>query len=147
MTLLEQIQADQKTALKGGETSRLSTLRLLSSALKNEAIAKMKELSDEEAQAVAARQIKQIKDALSDYEAGKRDDLAAQARQEIQTLTAYLPKQLSDEELKKIVGDTIQALGGASHKDLGRVIGAVMKIISGRADGNRVRQMIEERLK
>ncbi len=146
MSLLEQIQTDQKAALKAGESGKLSTLRMLIAAVKNEAIQKMKQLSDEDVQAVIARQIKQLKDALADYEKGKREDLAAAARQEIEVLSAYQPAQMGDEELMKIVNETIQSLGLSSRKDVGRVIGTVMKVVAGSADGNRVRQMIESRL-
>ena len=144
--LLEKIQEDQKAALKTGERGRLSTLRMLLAAAKNEAIQKMKELSDEDVQAVVARQIKQLKDALIDYENGKRADLAASAKQEIETLTQYLPQQLSDEEVGAIVATAIQTTGATTRKDAGKVIGAVMKQVAGRADGNRVRQMIESKL-
>ena len=146
MSLLEQMQNDQKAALKAGQSGRLSTLRLLLSAAKNEAIQKMKPLADEELRAVVARQIKQLKDALVDYENGRREDLAAPARQEIEVLIGYLPAQMTDDELSKLIVDTIHATGAMNRKDAGRVIGAVMKQTAGRADGNRARQMIESKL-
>ena len=95
MTLRSEIQEKQYDAMKKGDAERLSVMRLLNSAIKNEEIELKRELNDEEAQAVVGRQVKQLKDALKDFEAGGRKDLIEKTQKEIEILEEYLPEQMS----------------------------------------------------
>src|SRR3989338_6481768 len=146
MSLQSGIQAKQYEAMKAGDADKLSILRLLLSAIKNEEIEKKAPLDDKEVQAVAARQVKQLQDALVDFESGKREDLIKKTKEEIKFLHQFLPEQLSEDKLAQVVDDTIAELAAASPQDTGKVMRAVMKKIKGQADGNRVREIVARKL-
>ena len=139
MSLRDEVRSRQHAAMKAGETATVSTLRLFLAAVKNEEISVGHSLTDQEAQTVAARQVKQLRDARPDYEAGGRADLVAQTDAEIRLLSEYLPAQLSDSELESVVKRVVGEFGAKGPADMGRVMGAVMKEVKGKADGNRVR--------
>ncbi|OGH83427.1 MAG: glutamyl-tRNA amidotransferase [Candidatus Magasanikbacteria bacterium RIFOXYC2_FULL_40_16] len=145
MTLRSEIQEKQYDAMKKGDAERLSIMRLLNSAIKNEEIELRRDLNDEEAQAVVGRQVKQLKDALKDFEAGGRKDLMDKTQKEIEILEEYLPEQMSDEKLEEIVGKIIEQMS-AGPQDVGKVMGAVMKEVKGQADGNKVREIVSKKL-
>lgn len=147
MSMRDDILAAQKTALKDGNSEKLSVLRFLWSAVRNEEIDKKKDLSDAEIQQIAARQIKQLKDALLDFAASNRQDLVDKNKMEIDLLEKYLPEQMSDDELQKIVDQVINGMDAITPADLGKTIGAVMKQVAGKADGGRVKEMVMKRLK
>lgn len=142
MSLREDILAARNAAMKQ-KSDALSILRMASAAIKNEEIEKQHELNDEEVQAVIARQVKQLTDAQKDFEAAGRDDLKEQAQKEIDILSSYLPRQLSDEELEKIVDEVFAAV---QAKNVGQIIGQVMQKVKGQADGNRVKQIVEKKM-
>jgi uncharacterized protein YqeY len=145
MTLREKIFSDLTEASKKGEVARRDALRLLFSAVKNTEIEKLKKetgLSDEEVMEVVARSIKQRRDSIEQYEAGKREDLAEKERKEIEILSAYLPEQMNDEAIEKNVQEIISEMGEVSVKDLGRIMGVAMQRLKGKADGNRVREKV-----
>lgn len=145
--LKEKILVDLKEAMQARDELKIATLRLMNGEMKNAEIALMKKdsgLSDEESVAVLQRMVKQRNDAVSQFEAGGRMDLVEKERAEIAIIQAYLPAQLSDEELSAIVKETAAALGDA---DFGKVMGAVMGKVKGKADGARVRQMVESTFK
>lgn len=142
MPLRDDIQQAQTAALKARDAARLSTLRMLWSAIRTEEINQQAELSDEGIVAVVSRQLKQLRDSLADFERGGRDDLVAQARVEMQLLEAYLPAQLSDSDLETVVKRVITQTGVADQSGIGRVMGMVMKEVQGKADGTRVRVMV-----
>jgi len=146
MTLRTIILEDQKKAMKERSKQKLSTLRMLTSAIKNVEIEKQHELSDEEVLEVIARQAKQLKDAMKDFESGGRDDLLEKTKSELGVLEAYLPEQLSDEELEKVVKATAEKVGASSSADMGKIMGAVMGQVKGKADGNRVRAIVQKLL-
>ncbi len=146
MSLSENITNAMKDAMKSKNNATLSTLRLLRSATKNKQIDVQHELSDEEILGVIRSQVKQLRDGLESYESAKRDDLASQARTEIAVLEAYLPQQMSDNELTSIVIKTIEESGVTSKQDMGKVMGMAMKAVQGRADGTRVKQIVESLL-
>lgn len=144
--LTEKITNDMKEAMKAQDAPRLSTLRMLKSALKNKQIDLMHELSDEEAMAVIKTQIKQLKDAAETFrEAGRAETVEANER-EIAVLGAYLPAQMGDEELAQIVKDAVAASGASTKADAGKAMGAAMKAVAGRADGSRVKAIVESLL-
>lgn len=142
MSLLTNIYTARDTALKNKDTAALSTLRVLCSALKNKEIDAGKELSDEDVQAVIKTQVKQLKDAMSEFEQAGRDDLAAQNKVEIDLLEQYLPAQMSDDALDAIVKDVVTAAGDGAN--FGQLMGMVMGKVNGQADGNRVKEMVQK---
>ena len=144
MTLRSDILDAQKEALKAHDEARLAVLRMLWSAIRNQEIEKgHTELNDEEVQKMAATQIKQLKDAAVDFARGDRQDLVAKSEAEIKILQAYLPEQMSDEELRSLVEKIIKE-SGLSGTAVGKAIGSVMKEVKGRADGNRVKEIVSK---
>lgn len=140
-SILEQIQADTKAAMKAGDKPRVSTLRMLSSALSLDA----KE-GDGDATAVLGRERKKRIEAADAYAEAGRDEQAEAERAEAELIAGYLPAQLGDDELAAIVDEAIEQTGASSPQDMGRVMGAVMPKVKGKADGNRVSATVKERL-
>ncbi len=140
--LTEQIRADLTESMKARDAARTSALRMIQSALKNEQIEKGHELSDEEAQAVIRRAVKQRQDSIEQYEKGQRMDLADKERSEMELLSKYLPQQMPDEELERIVAEAIAAVGATSKQDAGKVMKQVMASHKGSVDGKRVQAIV-----
>jgi len=141
--MLAKFQDDMKQALKAGEKLRLSTLRLLLAALKNESIEKRSELTEDEIVTVLRREVKQRRNAIEEYRKGNRQDLVEEAEAEIAILEAYLPQQLNDEELRSLVENVVAELK-ATPKEFGKVIGKVMPLVKGKADGSRVQAVVKQ---
>ncbi len=148
MLLKEKINSDLKEALKAGNAEKRDTLRFIVSAIKNAEIEKIKKeegLNDEEVIEVVSRQIKQRKDSVEQYKKGNRPDLAEKENKEIEILLKYLPKQLSEEEIRKEVKKTILQIG-ASSANFGKIMGEAMRNLKGKADGNAVKKILQEEL-
>lgn len=143
--MLAQLQSDMKQALKAGEKQKLSTIRMLLSAIKNEAIEKRKDLTDEEILTVIQREIKQRRNAIEEFKKGNREDLVTESETEISWLEAYLPAQLSDDELDALVRQVISDLS-ATSQEFGKVMGKLMPLVKGKADGNRVQAAVKKSL-
>lgn len=143
--LIRKVQADMIAALKAREQERLSTLRLLKAAFETEQAQKGHEkgLDEEEAIAIVQRLVKQRHEAAAAYRDAGHQDRAAAEQAEAEILTAYLPAQLTDEELEALVREVVEKVGAREPRDLGRVMGPVMGQAKGKADGNRVRQMVQ----
>ena len=146
MSLKEDLRQKQIKVMKSGDQALLSVMRMLNSAIKNEEIDNKKELTDDEVGAIIKRQVKQLQDALKDFTSGGRGDLVDQTKKEIDILSEYLPEQMSDTDVSEIVKKVITDIGATEQKDIGRVMGAVMQQVSGRADGNVVRQAVAQQL-
>lgn len=144
MPLLNKIEEDFKIALKSGDKSRISVLRLLKSALKNKEIEFMRPLNDDDCIAVISSQIKQRKDSIEQYEKAGRLDLAEAERNELEILMSYLPKQLSPEEIDDIIKTTIKEVSAEGLQDMGKVMKAVMPRLKGIADGKFINQRVKE---
>src|SRR5262249_39926604 len=129
-------------AMKARDAVKLSTLRLIQSALKNEQIDRGHELSDEEAMAVIQRGVKQRLDSIDQYTKGNRPDLAAKEQAELDFLGRYLPQQLSDLDTEKAIQDVIELVGAASKKDVGRVMKEIMSKYRGQIDGKKVQEIV-----
>jgi uncharacterized protein YqeY len=136
--LVERIDADMKDAARAKEARRLGTLRLLKSQMKYREIEKAKPLDDADVVAVIGSMIKQRKDSAAQYSAGGRPELAANENAEIVILEAYLPRQLTDDELTNLVQESVAASGAKGAKDMGAVMKVLMPKIAGRAEGKRV---------
>lgn len=141
--MLAELQGQMKQALKAGEKLRLSTLRLLLAAIKNESIDKRHELDEDEIITIIQREVKQRRNAIEEFKKGAREDLVKQAEEEIAILENYLPRQISDEELRQLVQQVVAELQ-ATPNEFGKVMGKVMPLVKGTADGNRVRSMVKQ---
>ena len=149
MEILKIIEQDFKRAMEQGQRETLATLRLLKASLQNKEIElrpKKQKLNDEMAMEVIQREIKKRREAIEMFEKGGRNDLAEKEKKEAEILSKYLPEQLSDEEIRKVVLRTIQTFGAVGPQDLGRVIGKAMLELKGRAEGNKVREIIKKEL-
>ena len=133
-------------ALKAKDEIRLSTLRLLSSALNYEFIAKQHKLSEEEELGVVRREAKKRKEAIEAYQKAGAQDSAEKEKKEMEILEAYLPPQMPDEELVKIVDEAISQTGGKTMADMGKVMGAAVGKAAGRADGGRISEIVRQKL-
>jgi uncharacterized protein len=141
MEIAEQIRADVTAAMKAGERERVSALRLVLSELQKAA----KEGESDEL-AVLRRERKRRREAETAYREAGRDELAAGEAFEARAIEAYLPAELSDAELDRLVADGVQATGASSPRDMGRVMSHVMAAVAGRADGKRVSARVKEAL-
>jgi len=146
MALIEQIEKDYVEAMKSKDESKVSVLRMMKSALQNEKIKIGHDLSDEEIVKVVQSQIKQRKDSIETYTAGGRTELADKEKSEIEFLSAYMPEQLSDDELTTIVKAAIETTGATTAADMGKVMGNVMPQVAGRADGGQISAKVKELL-
>ena len=142
MKLTEQIRSDLTDAMRARDAARLSTLRLIQAAIKNEQIDKGHELSDEEAQVVIHRAVKQRQDSIEQYTKGNRPELAEKESAELVTLQSYLPQMMSDDETEAALKDIVASVGATSKKDMGKVMKEVMARHKGRIDGRKVQEWI-----
>ena len=143
MNLRETINQDLKEAMKAKDTKKRDALRLLTSAFKQIEVDERKELSDEDVIKIIQTQIKRRDDAATQYEQAGREDLMQIEREEIAYYIPYLPKQLSDEELKDALTNIIQTTGAISMKDMGKVMGLASKELAGKADGKRINECVK----
>ena len=144
MALKEQLAQDLKSSMKNRETIRKNTVQMIRTAILQIEKDKKVTLEDEDILDVIAKQLKQRRDVLPEYEKSGRDDLIAQLKEEMDVLMGYLPKQLTDEELRPIVEAAVKETGAASMRDMGKVMAAVMPQIKGRADGKAVNAIVED---
>ncbi|GGF83135.1 GatB/YqeY domain-containing protein [Paenibacillus aceti] len=144
MNLSERLNEDMKQAMKSQDKLKLSTIRMVRSAMKNLEIDLKRTLEDNEVLDILSREIKQRKDALQEFEKAGREDLAANARAEVEIIAEYLPKQLTEEEIKVIVQQTIQETGASSKADIGKVMSTLMPKVKGRADGKLINQAVQQ---
>lgn len=146
MSLKETLMNDLKEAMKEKDIIRKNTVQMVrSSVLQFEKDNKV-ELDDEGVIEVIAKELKKRRDVLPEYEKSGREDLIADINKEIETLLAYLPKQLDREELEVIVKDAIASVGATSMKDMGKIMSAVMPKTKGRADGKTINEIVKEQL-
>jgi len=133
-------------ALKARDELKVTTYRLLASALNYEFIAKQHKLSEEEEWVVVEREIKKRKEAIEAYEKAKAIDRAEKEREEMEILVKFLPQQLSDKEIEKIVEEALDQTKVTSMSDMGKVMGIVMSQVRGKADGNKVLEIVKRKL-
>ncbi len=145
-TISERIENDLKEAMKAKAEARLSALRMVRAAIKNKQIDLGHPLTDEEATAVMRTMIKQYKDALADFTAAGRGDLAEKQQAEITLIESYLPAQLGEAQIEEAAKAVIAEMN-ATVSDMGKVMGATMKKLAGQADGLAVKAVVERLLK
>lgn len=146
MSLLQQIDNDLKEALKAGQKERLSVLRGLKSDIKYKQIELGHEMSDADIIGVLTSASKKRKESIEQFKAGGRADLVAKEEAEFAIIQAYLPEQLSDEKLRRIIAETIAETGANSPKMMGVVMKALLPKVKGMADGKLVSQLVTELL-
>lgn len=148
MSLEERIETEFKAALKAQEKIKLSTIRMLKAEINNFKLDRNKKtLKDDEIVKIIQHQVKQHKDSIEQFKKGNRHDLVEKETKELDILLGYMPEQMSEEELKKIITETIKELEAASKKDMGKVIKAVMEKVKGKAEGKAVSQIVSGILK
>ncbi|HMA17555.1 MAG TPA: GatB/YqeY domain-containing protein [Thermoanaerobaculia bacterium] len=146
MALKERLDQDLKAAMREKAELRLSTIRMLKSAIKYREIELMKPLDDAGIEGVVAGEIKRRRDSVEQYKAGNRQDLADKETAEIAILQAYLPQQLTEAELRAKVDEAVKKVGAQGPKDMGAVMKALMPEVQGRAEGKLVSDLVKARL-
>ena len=147
MNFLDRLNHDLKEAMRSKDKVRLSVIRMVKGAMQNEAIQFKKDmLTEDEALTVLLREVKQRKDSLQEFEKANRQDLAAKLQEELQILDEYMPEQLSEDELRKIVSQVIEETGATSKKDIGKVMSYVLPKVKGEADGGIVNKIVQQLL-
>lgn len=144
--LKDRIYQDIVAAMKAKDKDKLSVLRMLKGSLQLENINKGKELTDDVVIDVISREIKQRKESIAEFTKGGREDLANETAKEIDILKAYLPEQLSEEEIEKIIDQVFASVAPTSAKDMGKAMKEVTPLVKGKADMSHVSALIKERL-
>lgn len=150
MALKEQIMADLKEAMKNKEQDKLRVLRSLKAKLLEKEISQRKggeaELSDEQAIEVLMKAAKQRKESIDQFESGGRDDLVENEKRELELIESYLPKMLTEDEVRDIARKKIDELGAETMADMGKVMGVLMQELKGKAEGATVSKVVKEEL-
>ncbi len=141
-----QILEDLKSAMKAQDKVKLAVIRMVKSAMQMEELNKKRELSDDEVIDVISKQIKTRKDSIKEFEKGCREDLIEATSKEIEILSTYLPKQLTDEELMEIIEKVFDEIKPQSSKDMGKVMKEVSPLVKGKADMGKVSSIIKSKL-
>ncbi len=146
MAAADKIAEDIKKALKSGDKVRVSVLRMIMSSMKNIEIDKRRALSDDEAQAIIGSYAKKLKESIEQFEKAGRTDLVEKERGELEIVRAYLPVQLGEDDLRKIVVNIVKESGLSGPAGMGKVMKAVMAEVKGQADGRLVNKIVKETL-
>lgn len=146
MTLKERVKDDLKTAMRERDQARVDSLRMLNAAIQRREVDERTTLDDPQVLAVIDKLIKQARESIEQYEKGGRADLASKERADVAVWQAYLPQPLTEAEIDRLVGETLEATGAASVKDMGKVMGALKPKLQGRADIGRVSARVKARL-
>ncbi len=145
MSLINQLNDDLKNAMKNGDRLAMDTVRSLKTALKNAEISKGDALTEEEALAVLRSEAKKRKESAAEYRKGGRPELAETEEKELNIISGYLPAQMSEEEIKAKVEEMFAKVNPASAKEIGKVMGPLMKELKGKADGRLVQQLVKQK--
>ncbi len=146
MSLEEKLVEEMKQAMKSNDKLRLSTIRMIRSGVKNKEIELRKKLEDEEIERVIQVMVRKGEESVEQFQTGGRTDLVEKEKKEIEILKSFLPQPLSQEELLKIIDQSIQETQASSPKDIGKVMKSVMPKVAGKADGKLINQLVKERL-
>ncbi len=144
--LKEKLQQEMKDALKSGDSQKRTLLGMVLASIKNKEIEKKSELSDDDVVAVISSEIKKRKDSVEQFEKGGRPELAEQEKKEAEMLMNYMPEQMSEEDVRTEVKKAIAQTGAKDIKEMGKIIGAVMAKVKGKADGQLVSRLVKEEL-
>lgn len=146
MSLVEDIRKDMFNASKLGNTSESDILKMALATVKNEEISKGEKLTDEEVIKVLRKESKKVEDSISEYTKMGRDDLVSKEKEQYEVLQKYLPALMDQSQVEEVVKKVIQSTGATTQKEMGKVMGMVMKELNGKADGNIVREIVQRLL-
>ena len=146
MTLSERINNDLKEAMKSKDSFRLSVIRMVKGAMQLAKPNPREELTDDDVITVISKQIKMRNDSIKEFEAAGRSDLVEQNKKEIEILKAYMPEQLSEEELTEIIDKVFEEVKPTSQKDMGLIMKNISPLVKGKADMSLVNKLVKERL-
>jgi len=146
LSLEEVIFNDMKAALKGNEKLKLSTLRLIRAAIKNTEISKKDKLTEDETIGIISNHLKKLEESLDLFIKGQRPELVDRTKKEIEIIKEYLPEQLAEEEVEKIVKDTMKKFEFSGLKDIGPAMREIMPQLKGKTDGKIVNQIVRDLL-
>ena len=146
MSLKEKITEDMKIAMKEGKKTKLNLIRMLRSEIRYKEIEKGSELDDNGIIDVLSSAAKKRKESIEEFKKGGREDLVAREEKELEIIFSYLPEQLSEEDLLKVIDESISEVEAQSPKDVGKVMRVIIPKVKGRADGKKVNQMVSLKL-
>ena len=146
MSLKETLNNDIKTAMKAKDKETLAVLRMIKTSVQAAEIDKKEELNAEEELTILAREAKQRRESLAEFVKAGRDELVAKTEAEIEIVERYLPKQLSVEEVKEVIATVAEKIGATTQKEFGKLMGAVMQELKGKADGNVIKEQVKAHL-
>ncbi|KRN22196.1 GatB/YqeY domain-containing protein [Lacticaseibacillus camelliae] len=146
MAVLDQLNEQMKTAMKAKDKATLSTVRMLKAALQNKQIEAGHDLTDAEEQAVLSTELKQRKESMAEFEKAGREDLVTPLKAEIKIVESYLPAQLDEAQVTKLVDETIKETGATGKADFGKVMKTLMPKVKGQADGALVNKLVKAKL-
>ena len=146
MELKARIQEDMKAAMRAAEKDRLATIRLILAAIKQREVDERILLDDTQVLAVLEKMVKQRRESIAQFQSGGRADLVARENAELAVLATYLPEPLAEQEIDRLINETIAATGAASIKDMGKVMNALKPMVQGRADMGALGARIKVRL-
>ena len=146
MSLFNQINEDIKTSMKNKDAFKLSVIRMVKGAMQLEVINKKRDLNDDEVIAIIAKQIKMRKDSIEEFKKASRDDLVEKTQKEVDILVTYMPEQLNEEEIIKVIDEVFEIVKPTSMKDLGMIMKEISPKVKGKADMSEVNRLIKEKL-
>jgi uncharacterized protein YqeY len=146
MTLLETLRNDIITATKAGNNEQTQILNMVLATIKNIQIGSEKELTDSDVEKILRKEVKKIEDSISQYEKMGRDDLVKKEKADFEIVNGYLPELMDEGKVREIVSDKIEQLGIKDMREMGKLMGIVMKELEGKADGNTVKNIVQELL-
>ena len=146
MSLKETLNNDIKAAMKAKDKETLAVLRMIKTTVQAAEIDKKEELNAEEELTILAREAKQRRESLAEFVKAGRDELVAKTEAEIEIVERYLPKQLSVEEVKEVIATVAEKIGATTQKEFGKLMGAVMQELKGKADGNVIKEQVKAHL-
>jgi uncharacterized protein YqeY len=144
MSLKDRIKSDLKDAMRAKDAFKRDVLRNFTTAIKQKEIDERKELSDKEVEAILSKYAKQREDAIAQFKMAGRDDLVEKEQAELEIVYCYLPKPLTEEELRAVVENVINKVGATSMRDMGKIMGFIKKEYGSQADGSKVNKIVKE---
>ena len=146
MSLVDTLRKDMFQASKEGNTLKSDILKMAMAEIKNAQIASEKELEESDIEKILRKEVKKVQDSIEQFEQMQRDDLVKKEKEQLEVLNQYLSELLSEDDIRNVVEKKIQETGAESMRDMGKVMGIVMKELDGKADGNTVKTIVQELL-
>ncbi|HRY22398.1 MAG TPA: GatB/YqeY domain-containing protein [Candidatus Dojkabacteria bacterium] len=144
MSLTDTLRKDMFQAIKDGAKDESEILKMALASIKNVQIESEEELTDKEIQKILRSEVKKIKDSIEQFKKMEREDLVSKEVSQLEVLQSYLPKPMSEDEVRKVVEAKVKELNAESMRDMGKVMGVVMKELEGKTDGNTVKDIVQD---